>query len=401
MTQSSWQTLVIGAGISGLSFAHLAARRGKRVLILESAGEVGGCLHTHFFDGWPGFWCEVGAHTLYNSYGGFLEIVDELDLSGAIEPKEKLPYKMLVDGSPTAVVSRLHWGELLRSIPRSFSVPKTGKTVEEYYAAIAGRRNFSDVLQPAFDAVLCQPAGSFPAEALFRKRRRRKDRIRHFTFADGVQQVAREIARQPELTVRTGVRAASVVSQGQDGFRVVTESGEEIHTEDLILAVPPDTAAPLLGPILPDLSALLDRISMAKIESLAVAVGGTAATLPRLAGLIGVDQDFYSVVSRDPRPHPGARGFTFHFRPGRLDSAARLKRASEVLGVAINQFEEHFEHINRLPSYAPDHYSVTERIDIALSGLRLGLIGNYFLGVSIEDCIGRSRREYERLYGLL
>jgi len=401
MTQSSWQTLVVGAGISGLSFGHIAARRGKRVLILESSGEVGGCLHTHFFERRPEFWCELGAHTLYNSYGGLLEIVDELDLAGAMEPKEKLPYKMLVNGSTTAVASRLHWGELLRSLPRILSVPKTGKTVGEYYAAIAGQRNFSDVLEPAFNAVLCQPAGNFPAEALFRKRQRRKDRIKHFTFTDGVQQIAREIARQSKLTVRTGTQAASIVSQGQEGFRVVTQSGEEIHTEDLILAVPPDAAALMLGSMLPELSALLGRISMANIKSLAVAVDGMAVRLPRLAGLIGVNQDFYSVVSRDPRPHPEARGFTFHFRPDQSDTAARLKRASEVLGVGVEQIQDQFEYVNRIPSYAPDHYSVVQNIDAALSGLRLGLIGNYFLGVSIEDCIGRSRREYERLYGLL
>jgi protoporphyrinogen oxidase len=38
------------------------------------------------------------------------------------------------------------------------------------------------------------------------------------------------------------------------------------------------------------------------------------------------------------------------------------------------------------------------RIDTALAGIRLGLTGNWFQGVAIEDCLTRSRQECERLF---
>ncbi len=66
--------IVIGGGVSGLSLAWKAASAGKRALVLERERRVGGCFTTHRLPG--GFWFEMGAHTTYNSYGSFLEVVE-------------------------------------------------------------------------------------------------------------------------------------------------------------------------------------------------------------------------------------------------------------------------------------------------------------------------------------
>jgi phytoene dehydrogenase-like protein len=57
-----WQHLIIGAGHNGLVCAALLARRGRRVLVLESAGEVGGAARTREF--LPGFRVSGCAHLL-------------------------------------------------------------------------------------------------------------------------------------------------------------------------------------------------------------------------------------------------------------------------------------------------------------------------------------------------
>ncbi|MGZ3442709.1 MAG: FAD-dependent oxidoreductase, partial [Polyangia bacterium] len=66
--------VVVGAGISGLAFAWHAARSGARPLVLESSDRAGGCLDSR--QGAPGYWFELGAHTLYNSYHGLLEVAE-------------------------------------------------------------------------------------------------------------------------------------------------------------------------------------------------------------------------------------------------------------------------------------------------------------------------------------
>lgn len=39
--------IVIGSGMGGLSCAGLLARAGKKVLVLEQHGRIGGCTHTY------------------------------------------------------------------------------------------------------------------------------------------------------------------------------------------------------------------------------------------------------------------------------------------------------------------------------------------------------------------
>ena len=63
MTENKRELVVVGGGISGLGFAHLAQKRGIDVLVLEAGDTVGGCINTHQFPTSDGdFWAEMGAH---------------------------------------------------------------------------------------------------------------------------------------------------------------------------------------------------------------------------------------------------------------------------------------------------------------------------------------------------
>jgi oxygen-dependent protoporphyrinogen oxidase len=64
--------VVVGSGVSGLAFAWKAARAGRKVTVLEREARIGGCFHSYRRP--DGYWFEMGAHTCYNSYGGFLDI---------------------------------------------------------------------------------------------------------------------------------------------------------------------------------------------------------------------------------------------------------------------------------------------------------------------------------------
>ena len=84
-----FDAIVIGAGISGLSFASYAAGAGLSTLVIERSERVGGCFHSHRFEGKAaGFWLELGAHTCYNSYGGLIGIMEQHGLMGSILARE-------------------------------------------------------------------------------------------------------------------------------------------------------------------------------------------------------------------------------------------------------------------------------------------------------------------------
>lgn len=389
-----YDLIVIGGGISGLTLAARAVRQGWKTLLLEKAASPGGCLASHRFQGpAQGFWTELAAHTCYNSYGALLELLDGSPVMRRLQPRVRQPWRVLGNGRLQSVFARMHWLTLLPALPRLFATSKQGKGLRDYYSRVMGRRTYEDLLRHAFSAVSVQPADDFPADLLFRKKPRRKDIPRSFTFLTGLGDLAEGLAQ--ELPLQTGMNVTGLAREGE-GFRV--SAGADVYTcRKLGLAVPVWEAARLLETVAPELAARLVGIAPAEVESLTVALSVDALSLPPVAGLIGVDADFYSVVSRDVLPDPDWRGFTFHFRPGRLDRDGKLARIAEVLGVAASAIVETGERVSQLPALKAGHAERLVEIDRLLAGQPLALTGNYFLGVAIGDCAERSAAEFARL----
>ncbi len=398
MSGRTVELLVIGGGISGLGFAHLANHRGIATQVLEASNSIGGAIRSHQFatSGGP-FWTELGAHTCYNSYGNFLQILEDTGQLGTLRPKQKLRYRIQTADGLRSIPSQLSYVELLGVLPRLLMTKKVGRSAGDYFGAIMGRRNFQRVLGPALDAVVCQSAKEFPADSLFRKKPRRKEIIRSYTGQAGLQSFMEKIVNQPGLAVDTNSAVARIEAL-DDGYRVFTKETDPITATHLVLAIAPDVAAGLLQPNFPQLAEPLSQIEMAEIESLAVLLGAEALELPPLAGIIGRDDDFYSVVSRDLVPDPRHRAFTFHFRPGRLDRSAKMARIQAVLGVTEDAIQGSAACGNRLPALRLGHQQRIEKVDQALAGTRMALTGNWFAGVSIEDSLVRSAKEFARLF---
>lgn len=394
-----FEHIVVGAGISGLGIAHRTARRGISTLVLEAAGHIGGCINSASFAGCDGFWAEAGSHTCFNSYGHLLDTLSDLGMLERLRPKAKLRYSLWRGDERASIFSALHLPELLLSLPRIFTGTKSGRSVREFYAAGLGERNYRDVFGPAFRAVICQDADDFPADLLFRRKPRRKEVLRSFTLSGGLSDIAAAIAAQDGLEVRTGQGVVGVDRDGV-GFRLRMRDGGEIGCNNLTLAVPPDVAANLLRDRFADLADVAGGIGMQEVESLALCVPAELVShLPPLAGLIAVDDAFHSMVSRDYLADERYRGFSFHFRPGTLDADARVERASAVLGIRPDAVAGTKQVTNRLPALRVGHSERLARIDDVLAGRRLAITGNWFFGVSIEDCLTRSHQEYERLFG--
>lgn len=393
----AYDLIIIGAGISGLTMACQAACGNLSVLVLEKQERLGGCLHTWRVE--PDFWVELGAHTAYNSYKPLLQVLKERQGLDRLTRRAKVGYRFLDQGRLQSPLARLGWFELLIHLPRGLMRSQKGATLAEYYGALFGRRNYARLLSPAFAAVLSQPADDFPAQWLFRRKPRLKEAPRKYTWPAGLQGLAEALVEQAPFEVRTGV-AVTAVRPSVDGYEIEAGS-QRLHCRYLAVATSPDAAAHLLKDAHPQVAALLSAIPMAEIESLAVVVAAEKVKLPRLAGLIAVNDAFYSVVSRDYLAHPRLRGFTFHFRPQRLDFAAKLDRVCEVLGIAPQDIIKQRQVCNRLPALKVSHIGLIEEVQDRIKGQRLFLTGNYFQGMSIGDCADRSTREAHRLFQIL
>jgi len=385
--------VVLGAGISGLCLAHRVAQAGRDVLVLESATQPGGCVRSPHEP--AGYWFEMGTHTLYNSYGSLLTIIEELGLRERMLTRRRAPFRLLVDGKLRSIPSQLSLTELFASAWHAFSERKQGQTVADYYGKLVGRRNWKRVFAPLFTTVLSQPADNFPADILFKKRARRKDIPRSYTFAGGIQTLTDRIAAEPRIAVRTNAEVRGLARTG-GSFVVEIAGGDRVFAQRLALALPAPESARLLAPLGPEIATALSSIQTAKIESVGVVAEARHVQLPRLAGIVPIGDTFFSVVTRDVVPDERLRAFTFHFRAG-LSLDERIDRICAVIGVGRGQLACVATHATSLPSLALGHATISEEIDRRLPGSDLYITGNYFGGLAIEDCSLRSAKEAERL----
>lgn len=394
---AEYDIIVVGAGISGLSFAHYCARAKRKVLVLEKSNQAGGALHSHKFNEAQSFWIEMGAHTCYNSYGNLLGILEDDGLVNQLVSRQKAPFKLLIDSQVKSIPSQLNLLALLPAVLRLFTSKKEGKTVEDYYSRLAGRGNYDKVLSHVFNAVASQPAGGFPADMLFKPRRRRKDVLRKFTFSGGLQTIIDTVAARPNIDLLTGTTITGLEA-GASGIAVATTKGV-YEAKNLALATPASTAAELTATTFPKVSQALARTKVNKIESVGVAVNAPSVPLERFATLIAIDDLFYSVVSRDIVPDENYRGFTFHFKPDVADERTKLKRISDVLKVGADELTFVYVKNNYVPALTINQRRIVAEIDSLAAGKNLYLNGNYFLGLAIEDCVSRSLAEFKRFMG--
>ena len=347
----------------------------------------------------PGFWTEAGGHTCYNSYGNLLSILDDLGLIPLLRPKQKVPFRLWRDGERQSIFSALHPLELVAALPRLWRSSREGKGLAEYYGGTFGPKNYRDLFGPAFRAVVCQPPDDFPAELLFRKKPRRKGVPKSFTLPDGLGQMAQAIADQDGLDVRLNQQVSGVRQVGA-GFRISLSGGDEIVCDALTLAVPPDAAAALIPAGLPEAGPGDWARHGGDRDPGPGGARPRPAQPPAAPG--GADRGGRCLLFRGiPRLCPGSvvAGLCLPLPPRGPGPCRPAHAPAAPWGWAPSGWPEVAQVTNRLPALRKGHAALVAKLDEALAGTRLGITGNWFIGVSIEDCLTRSRQEVDRLFG--
>ncbi len=388
-----YDIVIVGSGISGMSLAYYCAMEKLNVLVLEKSDSMGGSFTTVNSDD---YWLEMGAHTMYNSYGNFIEIIEGCGLKEEIIQRKKVPYKAFKNGKIRSVISQFSIPELLVSIPSLFSIKKDDQTVESYYSRIVGKKNYKKFFQYMFNAVPSQATNDFPADILFKKRNRRKDILKSFTFKQGIISIIHAISRIPGIDVVTGAGVLSI-SVGKDSYQIKAENKEIYNSEYLALAAPVNVAAELTRSFVPEISEEIKKIESVLTDSVGVCIEKKDVNIKEVAGIIGINENFYSVVSRDVVEDENIRGFVFHFEPGKLDNPSKIEFICKVLNISKDKIKDTFYVQNTVPSFKLGQKSIVEEIDTLLKGNKLLLTGNYFSGMAIEDCVSRSKNEFSRI----
>lgn len=431
-------TVVVGAGLSGLTRADALARSGQDVLLLEESSRAGGVVSSEMRDG---FLLEKGPNTVRPT-PPLWQLVVGLDLEGEAllaDPREPrfIDFQGGLQPVPMSLKSflstpLLSWRGKLRLLAE-FSVFPSRERVESV-ASFFQRRLGPEVaerfVEPFISGVFAGDAWQLDIAECFPKLARWErdfssltfgalvERLRAsgpppvrglLTFRDGLETLPRAIAARLGDRLRLGTRVEALRSS-QDGWTVCTAK-EEITTRRVVLAAPAREAALLVASFAPDAAVALKSIPHPPLVVLHLAWPIDAfSPPPRGFGHLVVPQPERRILgaiyssSLFPDRAPSGRFLATIFLGGTRDPAAVDLPGPELASIveddlAVLHSTSPFEivritrYARALPQYDLEHGSRIEtlqRTERDWPGLTF--LGNYRGGVSVGDVVANAMK---------
>ncbi|MGE0127236.1 MAG: protoporphyrinogen oxidase [Blastocatellales bacterium] len=446
-------SVIIGAGISGLVAAHRLKKMGRGILLIEGGDRAGGVIQSHDAEG---FLIENGPNSLRGTHE-LLDLVEEMNLvDELITGASRAPAYVYTDGrlhavpmSPLALVkTKLISNSAKLRLLREPFVKARRETGEESIASFARRRLGDEILErliaPFLSGVYagdpeqlsvqaCFPklaefeaeAGSIARGALraARKSRGRQDRpkrslrpYRLCSFRRGLSALPEALAKSLGDNLLTHARIISINKIGSASefeIRIEHQGGNKlINCSTLIISTPAYVATNLLGNIAPEIAALVAEVRYASIASVPLAyraeqtpreLDGFGFLAPRSEGLRTLGSIWNSSLFAGRAP-AGWVCLT-NLVGGATDPEAVKLSDEELIRIVHNDLSRVLNisgeprrlpitrHERAIPQYTLGHAARVERIESELRNTPgLWIAGNYLRGVSLGDCIKQAER---------
>ena len=443
-------SVIIGAGVSGLVAAHRLRKMGRNLSLIESGDRVGGVIQSREVEG---FLIERGPNSLRGSHE-FLDLVEELNLTGElITADPRAPAYIYADGqlqtapmSPPALVKTklISNAAKLRLLREPF-VKARREGGEESVASFVRRRLGGEILErmvgPFLSGVYagdpeelsvqaCFPtlaefeaeAGGILRGALRAAKQSRKGEgkskrslrpYRLCSFRHGLSALPGALSESLGDRLLTRVRIIDIRSTG--GFELKIEHRGVIKTincSTLVISTPAYVAGRLLDEITPEIAQLVAEIPYVSIASVPLAyraeqvsreLDGFGFLAPRGEGLRILGSVWNSSLFAGRAPE-GWVCLT-NFIGGATDTEAiklgdeELIRIvhndlSKVLGVSGEPRRLPITRYERaIPQYTLGHAARVERVESRLRDIPgLWIAGNYLRGIALGDCIKQAER---------
>lgn len=438
-------SVIIGAGISGLVAAHRLKKMGRDLLLVESGDCVGGVIQSREVEG---FLIERGPNSLRGSHE-FLDLVEELELTGElITADPRAPAYIYADGrlqaapmNPLAFVKTklISNAAKLRLLREPF-VKARRESGEESIASFVGRRLGDEILErmvaPFLSGVYAGDPAELSVQACFPKlaefeaeaggvlrgalRAAKKSRkeagkpkrslrpYRLCSFRHGLSELPEALSKSLGDRLLTQVRIIDINSRS--GFEIKIEHQGEIKTinsSTLVVSTPAYVAARLLGDIAPEIAALVAEIPYVSIASVPLAyraeqivrkLDGFGFLAPRGEGLRTLGSIWNSSLFAGRAPE-GWVCLT-NFIGGATDAEASKLGDEELIRIVHNDLSKVLgvsgearrlpitRYERAIPQYTLGHAARVQRIESRLRDLPgLWIAGNYLRGIALGDCI--------------
>ncbi|MCU7839041.1 MAG: protoporphyrinogen oxidase [Candidatus Thiodiazotropha sp. (ex Troendleina suluensis)] len=309
---SETTVLIVGGGISGLSTAWWLAQQGISVEVWEADERPGGKIRTTRE---AGYTTERAAGLLVNFRNEIDHLIKQTGLTHRKRVRDQSLNRYLVHRGeltqvpmlmPALIASPLWSLSAKLRLMTEILVPK-GHQDDETVSSFIERRLGKEILDTAMDPFVSGTLASDPdlAEArsvlprlkLLEQRygsltmgmlinrllkRRRANKADTFSFAGGMTELIEVLAHTPGVTLRCGMRVASV-TKIQDYWQIKVSKGgmqHQISVPHLVMSTPADICSNLLTPEDPPLGQLLSEIEYASVVVLHVGLDSSRVNHP-------------------------------------------------------------------------------------------------------------------------
>ena len=438
------RVLILGAGISGLSLAWYLSKSSLPldITILEKTERAGGWLHT---DHSTGFHFEKGPRTFkVDKSLSIVELLHELNLDQEIVWSEERPhhrYLWLRDQLlrfPRNPISFLT-SPLTRGFLRAFFTEwkRAVHCGDETVWNFVSRRFNEDVARLFFDPMVIGIFGGdsryisvrscFPNLkrweeeygsvtkgfwiALQEKRRQSKfssaipslPLSAMYSLNDGMEQITQTLVHKIPAEVHYRSEVAAIRDLGSE---IEVVANDQVYKADaLFCALPVAQTGFLLKPLVPDVAEKLSEV-----KSCSVTVINVGYTKPVLSvegfgyltstyskeDILGVVFDSSVFPQHNERPSETRLTIKLEDRGLSRDSMIEIALQGIKRHLGISQQPDAISYklaIHAIPQYGVGHLDVMARLEkeLMMKLPRFRFVGNYLTGVSVDQCIARSK----------
>lgn len=399
MTQKSLSIAIIGGGISGLYFAHLCQKEGLPFTLYEKEDRIGGAIETDQGD--HGF-CELGAHTLYNSYENTLSLIKELGLETLIIPKTKKKYKFYENEQFHSLLKRISFSELIVTLlKKPFKTIKVDSNIKEKYTSIFGKKNYKNLFHPFFNALLNQEANDFPGELVMKKRTKNKKVPRSFTLLNGLQTLVNALQDSFSNNIKTSFHLLNI-KRNHDIYNLENGKSKETYNHShLVFSTPISTTLNYLNQIEDNPCQVANIFQTSHSKAISVQFPSMES---KFAGAITKDMPFRSFIFGTTENESAKQQLaTFHLKEPETASSNTLNQIQTALEVPpTHEIKVRKTKTNVMPRLNSSNWKEIKFLTFnMIKNKSIFLIGNSFQGVSIEDCLSKAGSEFDRLKNCL
>ena len=427
-------TVIIGAGICGLSAAHFLSKKRSDFLILEASNLPGGIIKTKIEND---FICENGPNTVLLNNDAIEEIIKDYNLWEELQfPKEtsnknrfvlhqdrltKIPLNPIsFTFSPLfSFISKI------RILREPFIKPhKKNTSVFEFVKKRFGKEFHDQLIEPFITGIYAGNTKKMSAEhtlkllwkleqshgsiirGVLKSKKNKKSKINSFNFPKGLSQLTTKIAESMEDKLVLNYKVEQII-KSENGYEIISDSGK-ILCKEIICTVP----AYSLKNFIDDRTLIteLDKIIYSPVDVFHFGFekkniqnkkqGFGVLTKPSDGkSYLGIlfNSRIFDYVSPE-----GKELFTVlvggerqkhlcEMSPIKLKELI-LKELEDLLGhKGETVIYNHYRWVKGIPQFNLDHSDLLNAIEnFKNSHSNFHLVGNYFNGVSVSDCILKS-----------